>query len=169
MKASMKMALKQFSCQRMVDQYQKQFYAPATQAFIALTADNAAKAIHLRDQRKKLLNYWNEIKIKQPQRLAFGASQVGDQFEVRVAVSLGKLNTDDVQVELYHGSVISPDQISNGQAQIMQLESQDTQGRCTYTCQLTCRHAGRVGFSARVRPKGDTWLQFTPGLITWAP
>ncbi len=169
MKASMKMALKQFSCQRMVDQYQKQFYAPATQAFIALTADNAAKAIHLRDQRKKLLNYWNEIKIKQPQRLAFGASQVGDQFEVRVAVALGELSTDDVQVELYYGSVISPDKISKGQAQIMRLESQDTQGRCTYTCQLTCQHAGRIGFSARVVPKGDTWLQFTPGLITWAP
>jgi starch phosphorylase len=50
----------------------------------------------------------------------------------------------------------------------MEVVSDLGQGRYRFACTLTCEAAGRFGFSVRATPKGDAWLKFTPGLLTWA-
>jgi hypothetical protein len=42
------------------------------------------------------------------------------------------------------------------------------QARYLFGCTLTCDTSGRFGFSVRATPKGDAWLKFMPGLLTWA-
>ena len=65
MKASMKMAFKQFSSHKMVAEYRR-FYIPATKQFDDLIQNKAEKAINFSAQRKRLQVHWNTIRIKSP-------------------------------------------------------------------------------------------------------
>jgi starch phosphorylase len=41
-------------------------------------------------------------------------------------------------------------------------------GNFLYACTVTCEDSGRYGFTARVGPRADDWIRYTPGLLTWA-
>jgi starch phosphorylase len=73
-----------------------------------------------------------------------------------------------VDVELYYGNVKSIDSLIKGYVEPMHVKESDGVGGYLYECKLNCQKAGRYGFTARVVPKGDAVIRFTPGNITWA-
>lgn len=94
--------------------------------------------------------------------------RVGNTFTVTVAVQLGEISPDDVTVELYHGPLNTMNIISGGHKTAMTLSESHQGGRYLFNCRVDCPTTGRYGFIPRVVPRGDLWLQFTPGMIAWA-
>jgi starch phosphorylase len=93
---------------------------------------------------------------------------VGDAFEVTVEVRLGELLPEEVDVELYYGHYKSFSELTDSRVIPMQVIEACGNGSFRYGCSLACDTAGRFGFSARATPRGDDWIKFFPGLITWA-
>jgi glycogen phosphorylase len=86
----------QFSANRAVRQYTQDYYLPAAKASRARTAKNGATANSIVDWQQKLKNKWGTLR--------FGAVKVvstAENHAFEVEVSLGDLQGDDVQVELY--------------------------------------------------------------------
>jgi starch phosphorylase len=167
-KASMKMAIERFCAHRMVDAYNSMFYIPAKNRFQELTRDKAAVAEHLKDFHERLRTHWQQISIEQPVRIMNGPFRVGQSFKIETLVHLGELTPEDVNVELYYGTVKSIERIANGRVEPMTVEKNLGDGSYKYTCDLLCRLPGRFGFTVRVTPRGDDFIRFTPGLLTWA-
>lgn len=95
-RASMADLTPRFSSNRMLREYATRFYAPATRAYTERAASSGATAKALSEWQEHLERYWNQIH--------FGASTVDvveDGFDFRVAVYLGEIGVEDVQVELY--------------------------------------------------------------------
>lgn len=168
MKESMKMTMAHFCSLKMAEKYEKHFYIPATKRLSSLIANNVKEAVMLSAQYERLRNLWDNIRIEQPVRETEGPFQVGDSFIVTAVVNLGELKSDEVDVELHYGSLKSVDTIVNSRSEMMTVKEKRGNGEYLYTCSIPCEASGRYGFTVRVIPKGDDWIRFTPGLITWA-
>ncbi|MFO7709758.1 MAG: alpha-glucan family phosphorylase [Desulfobacterales bacterium] len=168
MKASMKMAMEKFCSLRMVMEYSEKLYTPAARWHARLTAEGGAEAARLADRMARLRTHWKGVTIDPPTREVHGPQRVGDSFEVSVEVRLGELQPEEVDVELYYGHYRSFSELTDSRVIPMQVLEERSDGFFRYGCTLVCETAGRFGFSARVTPRGDNWIKFFPGLITWA-
>jgi starch phosphorylase len=168
MKASMKMAMEHFCTHRMVQDYNEIFYKAAVANSKAVLSEGASKAKQMLEQRRRLLSLWKHVKINPPVREDTGTFIIGESFTVTAEVSLGDIRPEEVEVELYYGQLKTTDTLTFSQTQTMDVEQTLENGRYLYACNLVCESAGRFGFTVRVTPKGDDYLRFTPGLISWA-
>ncbi|MBI5843797.1 MAG: alpha-glucan family phosphorylase [Deltaproteobacteria bacterium] len=168
MKESMKVALARFSAHHMVENYEKLFYAPAVSQHMRLMADGAEDARKLLAQHMRLEERWKDIRIATPKRERTGFMRVGDTFTVTTEVFLGDLKPDEVEVHLYVGEMKSTDDIIKSFSQTMSVCCIISEGLYEYATTVSCKSAGRYGYTARVMPSGDERLRFTPNLITWA-
>ena len=168
MKASMKMGLHNFCSQIMVRNYEKQFYRSAATQFQDLLANDALAAKNLAAQHERLGLHWKDIRVAQPVSEKTGPFRVGETFQVTCEVGLGVLTPNEVDVEIYYGHVKSIDTLTSSNTEVMEVLEDRGNGNFLYGCKLTCRISGRYGFTARVIPRGDEWIRFAPGLISWA-
>ncbi len=170
MKASMKMILSDFSSLRMVEEYEKKFYAQASRRYGELMEDHGAGAQKMAALRERYHSRWGDISISPPMCERGGTEpvRVGEVFSVKTMVNLGDLKPEEVHVELYHGSVQSLDTIYESHTELMTVREDKGNGTYLYACNLTCTSSGQYGFSARVTPRGDELIKGTPGFVTWA-
>ncbi|MBN1932336.1 MAG: alpha-glucan family phosphorylase [Desulfobacterales bacterium] len=168
MKEAIKMAMLTFCSHRMVGEYEKRFYLPAAKNLKNLVADDASAAKNLVTQHQRLRFLWSNIRVEPPVRDAEGPFRVGESFGVTAVVHLDKISPAEVTVELYYGHMQSLNTLANGFTEEMAVVEDRGGSRYQYACRITCNDSGRYGFSVRVTPRGDSWLRFTPGFITWA-
>ena len=168
MKASIKMAMTLFSARSMVKKYNDQFYQPAIEQHQLLQDNHAEIARRWVSQHKRLNSLWKDIHVARPVSLNEGPFHVGETFQITTEVRLGELLPDEVEVELYHGNLKSMDTIAESHVEKMSVIEDLGNGNFRYGCNMECRTTGRFGLTVRVTPRGDNWIRFTPGLITWA-
>ncbi len=168
MKEAMKMAIIDFSSDRMVREYSKRFYIPASRNFNLLTEDSAWKAKELALTQSRLTSLWSSIRLSKPKLTSEIDFTVGDTFRITVEVFLGELSPEEVDVQIYHGKLRMSDNLEGSRPETMWLQETISDGKHIYACTITCSDSGRFGYTARVIPKGDEVLRNTPGLITWA-
>jgi len=168
MKASMKMAMKDYCSLRMVGEYEQRFYNPIVHRLKALLSKNGLEARDLAFQQKRLQNLWKDIRIGLPVQTRKGPFRVGDTFEVTVDVDLGKLDPEEVSVELYNGHMKAVDALEGISTIPMTIVEHFGNGNYRYGCQIPCQLSGRYGFTVRATPAGDDYFKFLPKLITWS-
>ncbi len=168
MKASMKMAMKDFCSLRMVGEYEERYYIPIIHRLKTLLKKNGLEARNLALQEKRLNNLWKNIRIGLPVQTRKGPFRVGDSFEVAAEVSLGELNPEEVSVELYNGHMKAVDALEGISTIPMTVVEHFGNGNYGYGCQVPCRLSGRYGFTVRATPAGDDYFKFLPRLITWS-
>jgi starch phosphorylase len=168
MKASMKMAMKDFCSLRMVGEYEQRFYNPIVHRLKALLNKNGLEAYKLALQQERMQNLWKDIRIGLPVQTRKGPFRVGDNFEVTVEVDLGKLNPEEVDVELYNGHMKAVDALEGISIIPMTVVDDFGNGNYRYGCLVPCRLSGRYGFTVRATSAGDGYLKFLPRLIAWS-
>jgi len=168
MKASIKMAVQDFCSHKMTDHYARRYYYPAAKRFRELLENEATEARQLRERKIRLQTHWNQIKIEQPGILAANPCRVGENFRVTATLHLKDLKPEDVDVELYYGLLKSVDSLTDALKEQMTMEEDLGDGEYRYASNISCNFSGRFGCTARVTPRGDDLIKFTPGLITWA-
>ncbi len=168
MKSSMKMAMHNFSAIRMVYEYESLFYKPAAERMTELTTGDLKEAKRLKALYEHLCTNWKHIRIDHPVRKEEGPFLAGNNIHVTARVFLGKLQPEEVEVELYYGVLKSIDTVEASQIQKMNVAEDLKEGNYLYACTITCNVAGRYGFTARMTPTGDDRIKYTPGMICWA-
>ncbi len=168
MKESMKLVLKNFCAHSMVSLYETNYYLPAVENYRKLTADGAGEAQGLVSQRRRLQNEWASVHVKPPESEAGVPYRVGDTFRVTTEVYLGALTPEEVEVELYYGALKAVDELKDTRVAKMEMVEDLGDGNYLYACRISCENAGRFGFTARVVPRGDDYMKYTPGFLTWA-
>jgi starch phosphorylase len=168
MKASMKMALEHFCARRMAVQYSDFYYSPAMDRYYDLTRDYATRGSQLMQFHERLRDKWPEVSIDPPTRQDGAGLTVGDAVTVSTVVRLGALTPEEVDVEVVYGRVKTLESLEDMKTLLMSVREDLGCGAYRYECSLPCDMAGRFGFTARVTPRADSFIKYTPGLITWA-
>ncbi len=95
--------------------------------------------------------------------------KVGSKLNIRALVNLGRINPNDVSVELYYGPVDNWENIQDGSAVAMNYEkSADQHGEHWFSGSMLCKNTGQQGVAVRILPKHpDLVNPYEMGLILW--
>lgn len=158
-----------FNTARMVREYAQRAYFPASDRYHTLTVDNYAPAKELAAWKAKLGEHWFNIKIKDIDVSAASDIEVNQTVAVKAKVDLATLNHDDVQVELYQGSIDANGDIVNAIPVVMDYQGKNPDALSVYTANITYTTSGLQGLSLRVLPRNQYLSSpYEPRLIAWA-
>ncbi len=120
--------------------------------------------------KERVVRSWRQVRVAAVSvHNGVDRLRVDQPFDVAATVHLGELTPQDVAVELYLGRVDPAGDIQEGQALVMQHESQDGGEHVFAAHGVSYRASGTRGLTVRLRPSHpDLVPQLVPELITWA-
>jgi glycogen phosphorylase len=153
--------------ERMVRDYVERFYEPAAAQGRARATDDWARARSLARWKSKVIEYWNDVAVLGVEGEIL-AADVGEERSVRATVRLGRLDSNDVAVQLAHGRVGASGELADPAFVAMSVD-ECLDGVWSYTGSFTARAAGLYGFSVRVLPSHEDLVSpMEMGLVAWA-
>jgi len=180
-KNSIKWIAPRFNTHRMLADYTRRFYNPAAAKWRYLTEESCARAKAFSKWKSNFRKAWPEFAVKDVvmevsngdgnQKLNPKQPQlkIGSQLYIKALVKLGKMNPNDVSVELYHGPVDNWENIRNGSAVRMDFEqTSEREGDHWFVGSMPCKKTGQHGVAVRVLPRhADLANPYEMGLILW--
>ncbi len=158
--------LPRFNATRMVMEYLKKFYVPATRQWQRLSGGGFTAAADLAAWKDRVRRAWSGVNLRRlndPQkRITFGEST-----SIQVAVNLNGLRPEDVRVEVLVGRASKKGRGSNLQTTFMSPESWVGE-ECLFNLDLTPEMCGRLLYRVRVYPYHELLTHpFETGLMVW--
>jgi starch phosphorylase len=169
MKTCMRVIGQSMSSHRMLMDYSNKFYFPALKNYRRIIKDDYAEAKALAAYFTKLKSSWNGLHINKIESNAKPVMQRGDSLTVTAYIELGALVPEELQVELYHGSVSnqSNDIMNARRAEMKAIGQEGTQ--YLYQVKIECADTGFQGHTIRILPKHDALVHpYRTGFIKWA-
>lgn len=169
MKNAIRLNCPSFNTARMVRDYATQGYFPSSDRYFSMTANDCKPAVELAHWKKHLFEHWYNMNIQTVEVSTGEDIQVGQALEVKAWLALGNLTADDIQVELYQGSVDENGDIINATTVKMIYQGKDDSGSSLYAAEIAYDRSGLQGISLRVLPNHKNLTSpYEPGLILWA-
>lgn len=180
-KNSIRWIAPRFNTHRMVAEYTRRFYNPAAARQQYMTAEAMKEAREFAGWKTKVKNAWPELAVKdvkvevrngqgyEPLDPRQPQLKVGSEVSVSALIKLGTIGPEDVSVEVYHGSVDSSGNITDGSAlRLAHKEASGQDGEHWFTGLMSCTATGRHGIAVRVLPRHpDLANSYEMGLIRW--
>ncbi len=189
MKTAMRAICPMFNTNRMVREYTEEAYIPSWKRFTHLRADTYQRVKDLAAWKKRIAENWNSVRIVNikaqtaravegggvnleslvAERAALNLLKVGDPLRVTATIELGKLNSDEVSVELYHGTLDANGNITEPEIVTMNPNVKDHGSVVDFVTTISSETSGRHGYTVRVLPKHeDLDNPMHQGMILWA-
>ncbi|MGK7901244.1 MAG: alpha-glucan family phosphorylase [Hormoscilla sp.] len=168
MKDAIRLNCPVFNTTRMVQDYARQGYFPASDRYFAMSADNYQPTKELAHWRAKLFEHWYNIKIEDIDIAEPAEMLVNQTLPVKAQLNLGAFTPDDLLVQLYQGPIDENGDIVDGVPVEMEFQGSDG-NNSMYTANITYSKSGLQGLSLRVLPKHKYLSSpYLPRLILWA-
>ena len=146
-----------FNAQRMVKDYVRDYYAPASRRGRAFAADGAALAADLAAWRKGVAEHWSTVHF-QGRPAAGGVRRIGDQIEVQAVFHPRGMRGTPITVELVYG--LDRDDLQVGLRRVpMELRGAAPDGGELFVARFTPAVSGRLVYGVRAYPTH-------PGLVS---
>ncbi|MEQ9000346.1 MAG: alpha-glucan family phosphorylase [Coleofasciculus sp. B1-GNL1-01] len=169
MKDTIRLNCPTFNTARMLRDYAMRGYFPASERYKAMTSEGYQPVKELAQWKQHLFEQWYSIKIEDIDIAAPSDLMVNQSVAVKSRINLAGLTDNDVQVELYQGSVNADGQIVNGVPVVMDYQGTDEHNISIYTADISYDASGLQGLSLRVFPKHKHLSSlYEPGLVLWA-
>ncbi len=169
MKSSMINLCPIFNANRMVREYFENSYLPSFKRFNKMNKVNAEKAKELAKWKSYMKGNWGNIKITNISAKKSKEISVGTEFDVYADIYLDSFKPEDVQVQIYFGSVNSQMKIIDAVSIPMENRVPGNGGNYTFVGKIACKNSGRHGYSLRILPKHEYQNNlFETGLILWS-
>ncbi|MEQ8462088.1 alpha-glucan family phosphorylase [Coleofasciculus sp. E1-EBD-02] len=169
MKDAIRLNCPTFNTARMLRDYAMRGYFPASERYKAMTSEGYQPVKALAQWKQHLFEQWYSIKVEDIDIAAPSDLMVNQSVAVKSRINLAGLTDNDVQVELYQGSVNADGQIVNGVPVVMDYQGTDEHNISIYTADISYDASGLQGLSLRVFPKHKHLSSlYEPGLVLWA-
>ncbi|WP_183093954.1 alpha-glucan family phosphorylase [Nocardioides stalactiti] len=137
---------------RMVRDYVRQMYAPATHNARAVNADYAG-ARDLAQWKARVRAAWPAVRVEHVETQGVGDEpSVGAPMTVRCYVAIGDLAPQDVEVQLVHGRVDAEDVLVDPVVAVLSATESYEGGRHRYDVEVALPRSGPFGYTVRVLP-----------------
>ncbi|MBD1874111.1 alpha-glucan family phosphorylase [Nodosilinea sp. FACHB-131] len=159
----------QFNTARMVKDYANLGYFAASDRASTLASASYSPGKELATWQARMADHWYDVRFEEVAISDTTNLQVNQPFKVTAAIQLGALTPDDVQVELYQGTVSVDGEIHSGVAVPMAHQGPDANGRSIYALEMEYTASGLQGLSLRILPR-HRYLNspYDPKLVLWA-
>jgi starch phosphorylase len=139
---------------RQVREYATELYGPAARAGRSLDGGTWSGARDLAAYKIRARASWPGVRVDHVEPSGVSDSpQVGDALHVRVFVSLGELEPDEVEVQLVHGRASESDNLGDIETVPLGFAETYEAGRHRFEGDLVLTRTGVFGYTVRVLPK----------------
>lgn len=170
MKESIKSITPVFSTHRMVQDYTRKFYIPCIERVRQINNTNYEFVRELAAWKQRIFTEWPNVQIladKDGVRLKEQYAKSGENITFNAIVKLGNLKPDDVEVQVYYGTVAN-NAIRDGNSVEMQVTGQYDSSSYVYTATLNIADGGEYGYSFRIIPKHpNLFNKYDMPLMKW--
>ena len=167
MKESMRQVGKEFSTHRMLMEYTERFYLPALAQAEALGAEGCALCREVAAYLEKVRQNWDDLGVDELASPTASILKIGEKISVTAKVRLAGLAPQEMDVELYYGSLSSQGEIEEPRRLTMSHCGSE-KDRALYCADLVCDRTGRQGYTVRILPSHPGLVHpFLPGLVKW--
>ncbi|MDR0982934.1 MAG: alpha-glucan family phosphorylase [Culturomica sp.] len=144
-----------FTSNRMLIDYENQYYIPMSKRYAKMIADNYSMAIEIATWKKKISREWDNIQVvdmRLPKR-SQTMIELGKSYNGSVVLEIGELSKDEVGVEL----VVAEQR--NGRMYVRETidftpVSQEG-SKATYSIEVTPDYQGILNLAIRLYPKSE--------------
>ena len=144
-----------YNCQRMIDDYHRQFYQPADRAWESMARENFAAARQQAVWGQQVKQFWPEVRFLEASTGPDTPVLAGASLPLRARIDLAGLSAADVRVEALVGKIGPQGDLE--EAQVVTLDPVEQQGtEFMFGHQFSPLTTGRLGFSVRVTPNHYT-------------
>lgn len=157
-----------FNVTRMVSEYVKKFYAPASAHGRRFNHDDFSVARTVADWKARVRHAWPGVRLHRldtaERRLGFGKT-----LKIEVAVQLNGLNPEDVTIETLIGRPSPKGDFSQRSRHYpMSTQSTTSNGELLYSLDLTPELCGKLEYRIRIFPSHSALIhRFETGLMIW--
>jgi starch phosphorylase len=165
-KRSISTIMPRFNMERTVREYVEKFYAPASQQWRRVSADNFGGARQLAEWKQGLRAAWAGVKLRRIDT-PVERMQYGEKVRFEIAVSLNGLSPDDLTVELMFNR---PGERNPVRAKRFALEQVKPLGpdEHLYVRELTPDQCGKLEYRVRAYPKHPLLTHpLEMGMMAW--
>ncbi len=157
-----------FDARRMVNEYDRQLYTPAHDAYVALKKDSFQQARSRAAWTREIQQAWGNVRFVDTGAIPSEPLTSGKTLPIYARVDLAGLKPHDVRVEVVWGQVGINGTLENTEVTVLKPGEQ-TGTITTYAKDLAPRQTGRLGYALRVSPNhfDDPLTRPAPGLIKW--
>jgi len=169
MKDCMKQIGQSMSCHRMLMDYSNHFYFPALKNYRRFSKDDYAESKSLAAYFARLHQAWDGLKIVKIESNAKPVMQRGDMLTVTAYLDLGSIKPEELQVELYHGTISNQTSMI-ADARRTEMKWLKSEGNSNlYQVRIECIDTGMQGHTVRILPKHEALIHpYRTGFIKWA-
>ena len=169
MKNAIRLNCPQFNTARMLRDYGTRGYFSTSDRYFTMIENKYQPAKDLAHWKQYLFEHWYNMRIESIEFSEETDIQVNQSVKVSAKIDLAGLQSEDVQLELYSGSVNDKGDIVDGTSVIMNYQGLTEDNYSLYTGEVLYRSSGLQGLSLRVLPKHKNLASlYEPGLILWA-
>jgi len=166
-KASMKSILPQFNAQRMVMDYVRNSYGPASRQARKLAADKGAPAENLAAWKQKIDKVWNGVSIHRFDEAA-ASIKAGETLMLHIAADLNGLSPQDVRVECLVGANEESGALHVDATYIFNPVGPNEEGKEVFELDLVPPLSGLQYYQIRMYPYHELLTHpFETGYMVW--
>ncbi len=166
-KASMKSQLPRFNAQRMVMDYVKGFYQPASRQRRILERDDGRVAREIARWKEKIVAHWHEAHIRRIDDPPVAVGK-GEPLRIKVAATLGALSASDVAVECMIGTATEQSEFELHQRIPLTANGRNDEGETLFEIALDPPLPGLQHYKLRMYPIHDLLSHpFEMGYMLW--
>ena len=141
-----------FSTDRMVQEYTRKFYVPASNKFLEMSANGSARAKAGLEWRTRVQQGWAQVQIHGVSDNAGTSNLLGSPLEITTHVQLGSLSPDDVRVQAVTGKVGMNRELTDTHPVDLEFKAYED-SNAVFQGNIECTHPGHQGYTIRVVPK----------------
>jgi starch phosphorylase len=150
-KNSMKQIIPRFNAQRMVMDYVRKFYGPASREGLRLAAAEFEKAKQLSQWKKQLLQLWPGVKINSVKPVP-PTLHHDEEIQLQVSVHLNGLDGNDLVVECLFGTESAQGNFIVHEMEVLYPDQADSNGDAVYKLNMAPPLPGLQYYKFRVYP-----------------
>jgi starch phosphorylase len=158
-----------FDSRRMVEDYAREFYAPAHADAVRLSANDyqEARAEAAWNERVKLV--WDRVRFVETGEAPVGTIMSEHPVPVRAAIDLAGLQPSEVRVEVVMGRVGTDGGLEDTEVMVLPPTGQ-TGTIATFEKKVVPERTGRLGYALRVSPNhcDDPLTRPCTSLLKWS-
>ncbi|MEO8025799.1 MAG: alpha-glucan family phosphorylase [Bryobacteraceae bacterium] len=158
-----------FNCQRMVEEYDSELYAPAHDAFQRMKTGDFAPARQRMQWSRDVERAWDSVRFLDVGPPPDAAIVSGTEIHLRAAIDLAGLRPEDVRVEALFGRIGIGGELED--TEVLTLDSTEQNGTVfTFSRQFVPHQTGRLGYGLRISTNHYTDPLTRPcnPLLKWA-
>ncbi len=157
-----------FNTNRMLQDYMEEMYLPAQSKTEHMFANDFQGAKALAKWKEKMRAEWDSMRFLNVETSDTRAMNVDTSFQVETEIFLGKINPEDVNVQVYYGKIDSKDEIESGKLISMKMTQKIDNEKYKFTAAIDEWKSGYNGFTLRIIPHHEGLANpFDDGLIFW--